>query len=162
VNQLQANLNVVPTLGLSQKPWTVCAWHKNQRLYQVGTKKDETGYGVYDACKDAGALIMTGHEHSFSRTHSIDVIESQQVAQYCVNLSCVYNLTNATIVSVSGLGGYSQRTPLQSLSSLPYWAATHSTTNGALFCKFNFNGVMTFEKKNIIQGIMKFKGDSEN
>jgi hypothetical protein len=97
---------------------------------------------------------MTAHEHSFSRTQAIEVIETQQVAQTCTDLSCVYNLTNATVVcleflckyfshlqvSVSGLGGKNRRTPDPTLASLPHWATSYAAQFGALFCKFNYNG----------------------
>lgn len=49
-------------------PWRICAWHKNQRHYQVGTKRDEVGYSAYDTCRRQGAMILTGHEHSYSRS----------------------------------------------------------------------------------------------
>lgn len=139
VDELTRNLQIAADLGV-RKPWRVCAWHKNQRMYQVGTKKDEVGYGVYDVCKQAGALVMTGHEHSFSRTQAMQVMETQQVAQSCADLSCVYNLTNATVVSVSGLGGKNRRAPDATLAGLPHWATSYADQYGSLFCKFNFNG----------------------
>jgi len=138
--ELSRNLNMSLNLNLSSRPWTICAWHKNQKAFQVGGKKDETGYNVYDICKSFGALILTGHEHSYSRTQAIDNVETQHVSQECFNDSCIYNISNETIVTVSGLGGKSIRTLDPKLSSLPYWASTYAGNYGALFCKFNYNG----------------------
>ena len=57
--------------------WKICAWHKNQRLMQVGGKLDETGWDVYEECRKGGAIIATGHEHSYSRTHLMEVLRSK-------------------------------------------------------------------------------------
>lgn len=48
--------------------WKLCMWHKVQHLYQTSDNEDETGYGVYDTCRRHGAIVMTAHTHSYSRT----------------------------------------------------------------------------------------------
>lgn len=141
-SELQRNLEVSRNLSLAQKPWTVCAWHKNQKYYQVGGKKNEVGYGVYDICRKYGALIMTGHEHSFSRSKPIDIVETQHFSQSCGgNPNCAYNLTDGTtIVTVTGLGGRGMRKVDATLGALPHWDSTFADNHGVLFCKFNYNG----------------------
>lgn len=52
------------TLLENRSPWLVCSWHKNQAKMQTGGKIDETGWGVYDTCRERGAMIATGHEVS--------------------------------------------------------------------------------------------------
>jgi 3',5'-cyclic AMP phosphodiesterase CpdA len=56
--------------------WKICVWHKNQAKLQTGDKEDETGYGVYEACRKHGAVIFTGHEHSYERSHLLSVIKN--------------------------------------------------------------------------------------
>ena len=46
---------------------------------QMGNKEDQTGWEVYNACKDGGAIIATGHEHSYHRTNTLIDIENQIV-----------------------------------------------------------------------------------
>lgn len=53
--------------------WKICIWHKNQEKLQTGDKEDETGYLVYEVCRRHGAMILTGHEHSYERTHLMSV-----------------------------------------------------------------------------------------
>lgn len=40
----------------------------------------QTGYEVYDTCREYGAIIATGHEHSYSRTYAMKNFSSQQIA----------------------------------------------------------------------------------
>jgi len=126
------------------KPWITCAWHKNQEYLQVGEKSDETGYGVYDICRDKGALIVTGHDHNYARTHSFDNVETQVVKDPCLTTRdgvCLYDLyDSAAIVTVVGLGGHEKVELNTDISSLPYWAAAYDQASGALFCKYNYNG----------------------
>ena len=63
----------------AEYPWRICSWHKNMESMQVGSKGDSTGWGVYAACRRAGALIATGHEHSYSRTKTLIDMDSQSV-----------------------------------------------------------------------------------
>ena len=55
-------------LNTYRSTWRICSWHKNQKAMQTGTKEDETGWEVYQMCLQHGATIMTGHEHTYSRT----------------------------------------------------------------------------------------------
>ncbi len=59
--------------------WRVCAWHKNQREMQVGGKQSEVDWGAYEACREGGAMIVTGHEHSYSRTKTLSNFENLTV-----------------------------------------------------------------------------------
>jgi hypothetical protein len=61
-------------------PWRICAWHKNQRHYQVGRKTNEVGYGVFDTCRRQGAMILTGHEHSYSRSKLMRSFANHEVS----------------------------------------------------------------------------------
>ncbi|KCV68579.1 hypothetical protein H696_04873 [Fonticula alba] len=128
-------------LGSYANPWKLCTWHKNQRMYQIGGKLSTTGYGVYDACRRAGALIHTGHEHSYSRTHLMSNFEKYAVASTDRD---IHLSAGRTIAWVSGLGGRGVRDWNEDLVSNPWWAAVGASNNGiqegALFCTFNIHG----------------------
>ncbi len=55
-------------LAQSTSIWRICSWHKNQRMMQIGKQMDDVGWGPYEACRRGGAIIATGHEHSYART----------------------------------------------------------------------------------------------
>ncbi|ORZ35402.1 hypothetical protein BCR44DRAFT_1434142 [Catenaria anguillulae PL171] len=139
----------------SQAVWKVGGWHKNQRAYQAGGKSDETGYGVYDACREFGALIATAHEHSYARTHLMANFEQrQQVAPPArktrVNvenppMEQVAIRPGQTFAFVSGLGGKSVRPASSDLKRRPWLSvvATSESRNvraGALLCTFHVRG----------------------
>jgi hypothetical protein len=115
--------------------WRICSWHKNQGAMQVGLKRDDAGWGVYEACRAGGAVIATGHEHSYSRTHLLSDMSEQVIASTSDTLEITLGRTFAF---VSGLGGRSIRD--QSRDDA-WWAsvytATQGATHGALFAEFH-------------------------
>ena len=129
-------------LAADKSIWRICSWHKNQRLMQVGGKQDEVGWGPYEECRKGGAIIATGHEHSYERTHLMDNIETQSIASTSSTLRID---KGKTFVFVSGRGGHSIRGQNDELAGNPWWAAVYTSKQGAnygaLFCTFNKNGV---------------------
>ncbi|MCA9375470.1 MAG: metallophosphoesterase [Candidatus Doudnabacteria bacterium] len=121
--------------------WKICNWHKNQRLMQVGGKSDETGWEVYDACREAGAIVATGHEHSYSRTYLMSDFATQTLEH---TLSSLTLEPGRTFAFVQGLAGHSIRDEEDNLGSNPWWASTYTSDNGAnygaLFCRLHENG----------------------
>jgi hypothetical protein len=135
-------------LAADQSIWSISSWHKNMRLMQVGGKSDEAGWEVYEESRQGGAIIATGHEHSYSRTHLLRSCQNQTVASTSDTLILTEDLPGTpedegkTFVFVSGLGGKSIRDQERNGH---WWAAIYTATqganHGALFGTFNFNGV---------------------
>ena len=127
--------------------WRICSWHKNQRKMQIGGKDDGTGWGVYEACREGGAIIATAHEHSYSRTKTLISMQSQTVDPDWPHPQQVRIARGASFVFVSGLAGKSVRNQERCLPSVaPYgcngeWASVYASqqgaSHGALFCTFN-------------------------
>jgi hypothetical protein len=119
----------------STDTWKICAWHMNQHLLQTGEKTDEVGWDVYNYCLKAGAMIVTGHEHSYERTFLLDAMNPPHVVSSSTTLALG---PGKSFVVVSGLGGESIRPQLLINS---WWASTYSSNQhanyGALFCTFN-------------------------
>ena len=109
---------------------------------QVGDKLDETGWWVYEECRKGGAIIATGHEHSYSRTHLMENFEEQIVASTSNTLEIE---KGRTFAFVSGIAGRTIRDQDDELASKPWWAFVYTSNQnanyGALFCAFNINGV---------------------
>ena len=120
--------------------WSVCSWHKNMHLMQVGGKQDETGWEVYKACRHGGGFVATGHEHSYSRTHLLSSFEHQSISS--VSNTLVLE-EGRTFAFVSGLGGRSIRPQNRHLLNKPWWASIYTSTQGAdygaLFCTFHID-----------------------
>ena len=127
--------------------WRICSWHKNQRKMQIGGKDDGTGWGVYEACRESGAIIATAHEHSYSRTKTLISMQSQSIDPEWPHPQQVRVAPGASFVFVSGLGGISVRDQERCLPSTPpygcsgEWASIYASqqgaTHGALFCAFD-------------------------
>ena len=109
---------------------------------QVGGKTDEVGWEVYDECRKGGAIVATGHEHSYSRTHLMDSFSTQSITSTSTTMKIG---KGTTFAFVSGLGGKSIRTQIDELAAKPWWAAVYTSVQGAnygaLFCSFNKVGV---------------------
>lgn len=118
--------------------WEVCTWHKNQRPMQVGEKASATGWGVYETCRSAGALVQTAHSHTYARTHLMSSFQRGTV----VSENATLHLDGGRSVAVvSGLAGRSIRGHDATLADNPWWAAIESADTGAsygaLLCTFD-------------------------
>jgi hypothetical protein len=97
-----------------------------------------------------GAFIVTGHEHSYHRTKTLESTVAQRVDSGCSAPGRLCVRPGAVPVFVSGLGGRSIRVQQRCLpASYPYgckgeWAfvytATQGANYGALFIVFNGGG----------------------
>ncbi|MCA1579194.1 MAG: metallophosphoesterase [Acidobacteria bacterium] len=142
-----SDLYIRDQLVADNSVWSICSWHKNMRAMQIGGKTDETGWGVYEAARNGGAIIATAHEHSYSRTHLLSSMSTQTIA----STSNTLHLTEGnTFAFVSGLAGRTIRA--QSLTG-NWWASAYASTclqgdpicqpnasSGALFGVFNVDG----------------------
>jgi hypothetical protein len=121
--------------------WRVAMWHKNQLLYQTGGKLNGVGWGVYQTSLAHGAIVATGHEHSYSRTHLMSDYEQTEIAS---TSNTLVMQPGRSFCFVSGIGGRGIRGWERDLNENPWWAAAASSdngvSNGALFCTFNVDG----------------------
>lgn len=139
--------------------WRVCSWHQNMAKMQVGGKGDEMGWPVYEACRQQGAIIMSGHEHTYHRTKTLTNTQTQIIDTTCSGGSSLCVGAGRTFVNVVGLGGTGIRNqvrctpssttvPFPSLNtsdaSCPIWAAIYTSDQGAnygaQFITFNVGG----------------------
>jgi len=139
--------------------WRVCSWHQNMAKMQVGGKGDEMGWPVYEACRQQGAIIMSGHEHTYHRTKTLTNTQTQIIDTTCSSGSSLCVGAGRTFVNVVGLGGTGIRNqvrctpssttaPFPSLNtsdaSCPIWAAIYTSDQGAnygaQFITFNVGG----------------------
>jgi len=123
--------------------WKVCTWHRNQKNLQAGGKGNEVGFAPYEACRQHGAIIVNGHEHSYSRTKNLVDMVTQAVDTTVTSDASVKVAPGSTFVIVAGMGGQCCRTGNPTAG---YWAAVRTSTsatkgaNGALFITFNVGG----------------------
>jgi hypothetical protein len=145
--------------------WKICSWHKNQNAMQLGSKADEMGWAVYETCKNRGAIIATGHEHSYSRTKTLTQMRKQTVdtRQHPLIDGVPGNPNQLSVgpgqsfVFVSGIGGRGIRDQERCMPyTYPYgggpecnyiWAKAYTSNQtdgvakfGALFIVFNYQG----------------------
>jgi len=120
--------------GSNNNRWRICAWHKNQRNLQTGKKNNSTGWEVYDACLDVGAMVAVGHQHSYSRTHLLSSFRDQTVVHRNSDMQIE---PGKSMMFVSGLGGKSIRPQLRGGD---WWGSIYTAdqgaTHGATFCDF--------------------------
>lgn len=138
-------------LAGDQSTWRISFWHKNQRLMQIGGKGDEAGWQVYDESRKGGAIIATGHEHSYSRTYEMGNFESQTISTTANTVNLTKDDLSTTPMDegrsfafVSGLGGKSIRDAEGDRDRNPWWADVYHSDNGgqhgALFGTFHYEG----------------------
>lgn len=120
----------------SEYYWPVCVWHKNQTAMQVGSKRDEVGWDAYRLCRQYGAMIITGHEHTYERTKSLKSMEFQLVADGWNDPTKSLVAPNISFAVVTGAGGEGLRDQERcNPTTYPYgcngeWAKILTTDNG--------------------------------
>lgn len=118
--------------------WKICNWHKNMRKMQAGLKGNETGWDVYEICRKQGAMITTGHEHSYSRTHLLSDFKKQKIA---AKESPLKLEPGKSLAIVSGLGGKRIRSQwVQGDWFAAVYTSKQNATHGALFCTYHVDG----------------------
>ncbi|MGB7972297.1 MAG: metallophosphoesterase [Candidatus Deferrimicrobiaceae bacterium] len=144
VNQ---DLYIRDRLATDNSIWRISSWHKNMRLMQVENKTDDTGWGVYEESRKGGAIVATGHDHSYARTHLLSSFQNQTVASTGNTLILASDNPSTpsdegrSFAFVSGLGGHSIYSQTRSGA---WWASIYTSTQGAtygaLFGVFNYQG----------------------
>jgi predicted phosphodiesterase len=147
------DLYIRSQLAQDNSLWSISSWHKNMTLMQAGNKGNETGWGVYEESRKGGAIIATGHEHSYSRTHLLSSMMNQTIASTSDTLVLTRDDTltgddeGRSFAFVSGLGGRSIR---KQVLSGPWWASIFTSTQGAnygaLFGIFNLDSIPNLAK----------------
>jgi Calcineurin-like phosphoesterase len=142
--------NITPFLQGDPHIWKICSWHQNQQSMQIGGKGDEMGWDVYETCRQQGAIIQTGHEHSYERTKTLTSVSSQTVDAACASATTLCVGPGRTFTNVVGLGGNSVRDQTRCLPSTPPYGCNgewgfvytnqQSATYGAQFITFNAGG----------------------
>ena len=162
--QLENAQYIKEQLAADNSIWRVCSWHRNQKTLQIERKSSEVGWDLYEACQEGGAIIATGHGHSYARTRTLKSMRDLSIDPDCDvpegDKVCVTRRDDAsgkpgsTFVFISGLGGKTRRSQVRCTpATFPYgqgrgcrgiWATIYSTKQnaeyGALFITFNVDG----------------------
>ncbi len=157
INSTVAGNHIRDQLANNNADWKISFWHKNQRLMQIGGKNDEAGWNVYEESRKGGALMATGHEHSYSRTYEMSNFQSQTISNTSDtvtlqkdNPATANSDEGRSFAFVSGLGGRSIRDAESGLDNNPWWADVYHSDNGgqfgALFGEFNYHGDATMAR----------------
>jgi hypothetical protein len=110
--------------------WRVCMWHKNMHDMQTGDKEDDMDWATYRACQEAGALIVTGNEHSYARTVTLTDLGNRAAGHGATGPADRLEVgPGRTFVVVSGLGGKSLRDYECDEHDDDTWWATVYTSN---------------------------------
>lgn len=137
--------------------WKLISFHKNQRELQLCTKSNTQGYDIHEVARRYGAIINTAHEHSYSRTYTMNDLSSDS-ALYNGVVDNNYDVTvgrNQTYLFVNGLAGSSVRNECSGFGSRPWWASwaagngnkgsfgnsNQGSSYGFMGCTFKPNGV---------------------
>jgi hypothetical protein len=126
-------------LNASDAIWKICAWHKNEKKMQIGSLGDAIGWDLYETCRENGALMGQGHDHTYCRTHLLSNMRTQTIASTSDTLVLK---RGQSFSFVSGLGGRSIFPQVQDHAD--YWASYYTADQGAnygvLFGVFGVGG----------------------
>ena len=119
--------------------WRICSWHNDMKAMQSEVKPNETGWEVYESCKNGGAIIANAHAHSYARSKTLIDFENQIVDPEWSEPNKLRVRDGATFTFISGLGGMPVSGPEHYEWPVKY-SSEQGATSGALFCTFNAGG----------------------
>jgi uncharacterized protein YjbI with pentapeptide repeats len=109
------------------------------KAMQSEVKPNETGWEVYESCKNGGAIIANAHAHSYARSKTLIDFENQIVDPEWSEPNKLRVMDGATFTFISGLGGMPVSGPEHYEWPVKY-SSEQGATSGALFCTFNAGG----------------------
>ncbi len=117
--------------------WRICQWHVNAEMLTTGavprSSADNPGTAIYDECLQAGAIVTTGHDHSYARSKSLrrvwphGAVESLSGPPFYYppsssRLELIVLSERSGLVFVNGLGGHDMRGPYAEKEKANHWA----------------------------------------
>lgn len=105
--------------------WTICSWHETRDDFTVGSKGTTVPEEPYQACKDAGALIVNAHDHAYTRSCTISDILTPANGADCTG--DVRIGVGDTAVIVSGRGGRN----MAAFTGSNAWTGSYITTSAS-------------------------------
>ncbi len=148
--------------------WQLCCWHKNRTDLQAGDKGDEVSLEAYQACADRGAMVLTGHEHSYARTRVLSDIDNPAAGYGAIGPpEQLVTKPGQTFVLVSGIGGKSLRDYDAALHDDDTWWATiyaggHHLYNGELTTDYQYTYGAAFIDFHVDSDPRKARGYAKN
>ena len=126
-------------LRASDAIWKICAWHKNEKKMQIGALGDAIGWDLYETCRENGAIMGQGHDHTYCRTHLLSHMRAATVASTSDTLVLK---PGQSFSFVSGLGGFSISPRVQEHADwwASYYTADEGANYGVLFGVFGVDG----------------------
>ena len=119
--------------------WRICSWHYDNASVDEYSHHS-TGWEIYEICKNGGAIIANGHEHSYQRSKTLINIENRNADPEWSEPNKLRVKEGATFHFVSGLGGMSPSMHNHDVEWTTSYTSDQGATNGALFCTFNVGG----------------------
>jgi len=122
--------------------WKICSMHNDMYSMRAEAKLNKTGMEVFEACRNGGAIIATGHLHFYARSGNIiEFVDpnNQKIDLEWSESNKLRVKEGSTFTFISGLGG----SPVtnQAYHEWPVnYATEQNATHGALFCTFNAGG----------------------
>lgn len=136
-----------PVTGKPIWRWKFCLWHRNAEIYQVGDKDDGIDVHFYDICRQHGAIIVTGHQHTYSRTHEMldfaKALPNDESVASNGRVSHVF--PGQSLAIVTGLSGAQPRSWIKRRVTDRHWVSVMAKQNfvsvGGLICTLNVDGL---------------------
>jgi len=122
--------------------WKICSMHNDMYSMQAEAKLNKTGMEVFEACRNGGAIVATGHQHFYARSGNIiEFVEpnNQRIDLEWSESNKLRVKEGSTFTFISGLGG----SPVTNQAYYEWpvnYATEQNAAHGALFCIFNAGG----------------------
>jgi hypothetical protein len=136
------------SMSSATENWRICSAHLTQNTLQTYNKGDESGWNFINTCTKYGAIIQNAHSHLYSRTYSMNNLETKSGIRYNITHPQVnYNHTFQFVNSIDSRAG----------SQIETWSWMAKTfnetlTTGPVICTFNYQNNASLAYCRLITG----------
>lgn len=130
-------------LSADRSLWQICSWHLPDPRMSLGDDIRHIGLQPYTTCMASGAIVLTAHEHQYSRTKTFTRLEPEPAIDTRSDEHTARVRPGATFAVVSGLGGNGidpVRCDTGAGNDCGIWARSYDDDYGALFLDFDCQG----------------------
>jgi len=96
---------ITNTFEKSDASVKICVFHETMFEIQVGNQIDSIGWKPFEACREQGALIVTGSDHSYSRSKTIRNYPEQIISTIWSKNDLLRLEPGTSFIVNAGLGG---------------------------------------------------------
>jgi len=128
------------SLRNSNIPWKICLFHASSGNFQTSVINSGRYYNVYQTCRTAGAFIVSGNAHIYTRTHGLSNFNPIVIGSISQELTVGLGNSFSMVVGIGGQRIFRKDPVKESWAWIARsYGFQDNIGSGVVLCNFNTN-----------------------